>query len=198
MIRVDNGAPWGSCNDLPPQLALWIIGLGIDMHWNTPCRPQENGVVERSQGLAIRWAEPKRHVTVREFQKRIDQEDSLQRERHRVIDGRTRCEAYPELKTAGETYSYRWEQTHWDWGRVRQHLSQYAVTRHVDCSGKIGHYGSRLYVGTLHKGKTIFVQFDPDQVVWLITDEQGHHLHQIPAQLTPTAIRTQTVPTHGT
>ena len=197
MLRVDNGAPWGSCNDLPPQLALWIIGLGIDMHWNAPRRPQQNGVVERSQGLAIRWAEPKQHQTISEFQKRIDREDYLQRERHRAIDGATRYEAFPGLKSGGRTYSYRWEQTHWDWDRVRQHLSQYAVIRHVDCSGKIGHYGSRLYVGTLHKGLTVYVQFDPDEIAWVITDAQGHQLRQIPAQLTATAVRTQTVPTHG-
>ena len=36
-LRVDNGKPWGSWSDLPPALALWVIGLGIDMLWNDPC-----------------------------------------------------------------------------------------------------------------------------------------------------------------
>lgn len=196
MVRVDNGVPWGSCNDLPPQLALWIIGLGVDMHWNAPRRPQQNGVVERSQGLAARWAEPKQHLTIREFQKRIDHEDYLQRERLRAIEGQTRWDAYPELKSGGRTYSYRWEQTHWDWNRVRQHLSLYYAPRRVDCSGKIGHYGSQLYVGAMHKGLTVYVQFNPAQVTWLITDVQGRQLREVRAQLTANAVRTQTVPTH--
>ena len=46
-FRVDNGWPWGSRGDFPTELALWMIGLGIGMHWNNPHRPQENGVVER-------------------------------------------------------------------------------------------------------------------------------------------------------
>jgi hypothetical protein len=196
MIRVDNGAPWGSCNDLPPQLALWIIGLGVDMHWNTPGRPQENGVIERSQGLAARWGEPKKCSTLQAFQKRINHEDEVQRERHRVINGQSRLEAYPELKTLQRRYTYGWEQRHWNWPRVLQHLSAYAVTRQVDCCGKIGHYGTKLYVGTLHKGKTVYVQFDPDQIAWIISDIHGSQLRQIPAPLTSTAVRTVTAKTH--
>jgi hypothetical protein len=39
-IRVDNGSPWGSKGDFPTELAMWLIGLGIGMIWNTPRRPQ--------------------------------------------------------------------------------------------------------------------------------------------------------------
>ena len=39
-------------------LALWLIGLGIEVIWNPPRCPQANGVVERSQGTGKRWAEP--------------------------------------------------------------------------------------------------------------------------------------------
>jgi hypothetical protein len=28
-FRVDNGVPWGSWGDLPTDLALWLIGLGV-------------------------------------------------------------------------------------------------------------------------------------------------------------------------
>src|SRR5438067_1877559 len=40
-LRVDNGAPWGGWNDLPTDLALWLIGLGVDLTWNPPARPQD-------------------------------------------------------------------------------------------------------------------------------------------------------------
>src|SRR5208337_2432296 len=59
-LRVDNGYPWGSCGDLPTPFALWLVGLDIGVIWNPPRRPQDNGVVERSQGLAKNWAEPDR------------------------------------------------------------------------------------------------------------------------------------------
>ena len=57
-FRVDNGWPWGALGDFPTELALWLIGLGVGMHWNNARRPQENGVVERSQGTSARWCEP--------------------------------------------------------------------------------------------------------------------------------------------
>jgi hypothetical protein len=65
-LRVDNGSPLGSGSDLPTDLALWLIGLGVDMPWNHPNRPQENGVVERSQGTGQCWAEPNACSSVRQ------------------------------------------------------------------------------------------------------------------------------------
>src|SRR5262245_63729085 len=81
-LRVDNGGPWGSAADLPPELALWLLGLGIDMHWNDPHTPQQNGVVERSQGTSKGWAEPGRCGSAAELQRRLDEMDAIQRERY--------------------------------------------------------------------------------------------------------------------
>src|SRR4051794_5341586 len=78
-IRVDNGTPWGSAGDLPTDLALWLIGLGVEMIWNPPRRPQANGVVERSQGTGKRWAEPATCRDVTELQGRLDEQDEIQR-----------------------------------------------------------------------------------------------------------------------
>lgn len=189
MLRVDNGAPWGSCNDLPPPLALWIIGLGIEIHWNTPCRPQENGVIERSQALAIRWAEPKSCQTLQRFQQRINHEDEVQRERYRAIHGQPRTIAYPELKTPRRVFSSCWERSHWDWSRVLQYLSTCVVTRQIDCCGKIGFNGAKMYVGTRHQGLVVHVQLDPDQAVWVVSNSQGAQLRQIPAKLIPEHFR---------
>ena len=79
-LRVDNGAPWGSWGDFPTALALWVIGLGVDVHWNNPRSPQENGVVERSQGTSNRWGEPWTCHTTAELQRRLDRMDRLHRE----------------------------------------------------------------------------------------------------------------------
>src|SRR5262249_53568051 len=56
-LRVDNGSPWGSRGDLPTDLVLWLAGLAVAVRANPPRRPQDNGVVERSQGTGKRWAE---------------------------------------------------------------------------------------------------------------------------------------------
>lgn len=190
-LRVDNGAPWGSWSDLPPVLALWVIGLGVAMHWNRPNRPQENGVVERSQGLAKAWAEPSRCRTVRQFQARINREDRMQRERYPAVRGVPRMVAYPELKHSRRHYSTRWEQRHWNADLVLAHLAGYAVPRDVDRSGKIGHYGRKLYVGRMHHGARVYVQLDPDRTEWVVSDARGQQLRAIPAdELSAHAIRT--------
>ena len=51
------GGRKGTC---PPGLELWLAGLGVEVRANPPRRPQDNGVVERSQGTGKRWAEPHR------------------------------------------------------------------------------------------------------------------------------------------
>lgn len=190
-LRVDNGAPWGSWSDLPPVLALWVIGLGVEMHWNHPNSPEENGVIERSQGLAQTWGEPGQCNTVRQFQNRINREDRLQREAYPSINGVPRLTAYPGLKHSGRRYSIKWEQRHWNWKRVLTHLAGYAVQRQVDGSGKIGLYSGKLYVGTLHKRRRVYVQFDPERLEWIVSDPQGQQLRTVPAtELKPHIIRT--------
>lgn len=190
-LRVDNGAPWGSWSDLPPVLALWVIGLGIQMRWNHPNCPDENAVIERSQGLAQTWGEPGRCQTVRQFQNRIHREDQLQREQYPSINGLPRMTAYPELEHAGRRYSTRWEQRHWNWDLVLAHLGGYAVQRQVDCSGKIGLYSAKLYVGTMHKGQKVYLQLDPDRIEWIVSDTQGRQIRAVPAEeLKPHAVRT--------
>ncbi len=180
-LRVDNGKPWGSWSDLPPALALWLIGLGIDLIWNDPRRPQQNGVVERSQGTAKRWAEPHACRTVAELQARLEEDDQLQRERYPVAGGRSRWELFPGLAHTGRPYREVDEARTWSLERVRDHLAEYAVPRQVDRQGKVSVYNHNLYVGVVHGGKQVYVQFDPEQEHWLISDGAGRQLRTQPA-----------------
>src|SRR5437016_12462632 len=86
-IRVDNGVPWGSSGDLPPDLALWLLGLEVATLPNPPRRPQDNGVVERSQGTAKRWAEPGACADARELQRRLREMDQIQRQEYPSVGG---------------------------------------------------------------------------------------------------------------
>ena len=104
-IRVDNGGPWGSAGDLPPDLALWLIGLGIAVHWNDPHTPTQNGVVERSQGTGRRWAEPGQCDSVAELQRRLRMMDAIQRDSYPSIGGQSRTTAFPGLRHSGRAYS---------------------------------------------------------------------------------------------
>ncbi len=178
IIRVDNGSPWGSASDLPPDFAQWLIGLGVEMLWNPPHSPQHNGVVERGQGVAKRWAEPHQCGSAAELQQRLDREDRVQREEYPALDGRTRSEAFPGLAHSGRRYSAAWEREHWSWPLVCEHLSRYVAERRIDHSGKIGLYGHKLYIGTRHKGLQVYVQFDPLSQEWVASDKAGRQLYR--------------------
>jgi hypothetical protein len=116
---VDNGTPWGSWNDLPTELALWLRGLQVEIVANPPRRPEDNGVVEQSQGTGQRWAEPGSCDSPAELQAHLDEMDRIQRDlypqRH---SGRSRRETHPGLASSGQPYSRSWERRHWDLNAV--------------------------------------------------------------------------------
>lgn len=180
-IRVDNGKPWGSWSDLPPVLALWLIGLGIEMIWNPPRQPQYNGVVERSQGTAKRWAEPKACRTAAELQRRLDADDLMQRERYPFRHGCSRSEVFPGLAHSGRTYKRADERKRWNLEQVLEHLSGYRVARRVDQAGHVSVYNRSFYVGTANKGQRVYLMVDPNRREWLFVAADGRQLRTIPA-----------------
>jgi transposase InsO family protein len=103
-VLVDNRAPWGSTGDFSTKLSLWLIGLGIAMHWTHSRRPQENGVVERSQGMSDRGCEPYTCATPEELQARLERMDHLHREVYPYRERLSRRDYFPGLKHSGRPY----------------------------------------------------------------------------------------------
>ncbi len=100
-LRVDNGAPWGGWNDVPPDLALWLLGLDVAVVWNRPRQSQGNAVIERAHGVGQRWVELATGRSPAELQARLDWATTLQRERYPAIAGQSRLAAYPALAGGG-------------------------------------------------------------------------------------------------
>jgi hypothetical protein len=168
---------------------LWLIGLGVEVTWNTPRRPQENGVVERSQGTANRWGEPWTCASPEELQARLEQMDRLQRETYPYQGDRSRAAAFPALSHSGRAYALESEAQLWQWHRVTAHLSGYAVLRRVDQRGQVSIYNRGHYVGQIHQGKDVYVMFDPELIEWVFADIQGRQLRRRPAdQISPERI----------
>lgn len=180
-MRVDNGAPWGNFNDLPTAFALWLVGLGVQWHWNDPGRPQQNPKVERSQGTAKRWCEPGGCASVAELQQRLDEADRLQREEYPTPAGGSRLELFPGLRHSGRPYSPAWERRAWDLQLVEEHLAEYVAVRLVGANGSVGVYDRARYVGRAYAGQHVLVQYDPQMHGWLVTDAQGRELRRHPA-----------------
>jgi hypothetical protein len=185
-LRVDNGYPWGSCGEFPPDLALWAIGLGVALHWNAPRCPQENGVVERSHGTAERWGEPWACGSPRELQGRLDRLDRLQREDYPYRGGPGRTAFFPGLGHSGRPYDPAREGELWRWPRVAEHLAGLAARRRVDSRGQVSVYGWNHYVGAIHRGEDVYVMYDPGRGEWVFADDHGRQVRSMPAAcLTP-------------
>jgi transposase len=196
-VRVDNGWPWGSAGDLPTDLALWLIGLGIEVHWNPPCCPQANGVVEHSQGTGKRWAEPETCRDLGELQGRLQEQDYIQRALYPSIHGRSRTEAFPGLKHSGRVYRPEEEASRWELERVLGALADCLVVRRVDSSGTISLYNRNRYVSKRLKSQDIYVSLDPIEVEWLCSSRDGVCYHRLRAdELTADRIRGLNVSHH--
>jgi hypothetical protein len=193
-LRADNGYPWGCSSDLPPELALWLIGLGIDLHWIPPGCPQQNGVVERGQQTGQNWCEPQTCDGPGQLQTRCDDMDRRQRERYPYRDGRSRWDVYPGLAHSGRPYSQRRERSQWDVTRVWQTLAQWVVPRQVDCTGSVSLYHRGRYVGKPYIGTRVYVSLDPTGPTWVIADQSGRQLRTHTAdELTAERIRSLSV-----
>lgn len=193
-LQFDNGSPWGSWSDLPPPLALWLLGLEVEVIWTDPHSPQQNGVVERSQRTGQNWAEPGRCPDTVELQRRLDESDQIQREEYPQAGGRTRWQLFPGLRHSGRRYSRRWEERTWSLPRVLQHLSGYTVARQVDRGGKLSLYNRNQYVGVAYAYQTVYVRLDPDAQQWIIADVEGRQIRVHEAkELSRQAIRGLTV-----
>jgi hypothetical protein len=180
-VRVDNGFPWGSTGDFPTELALWLIGLGIEIIWNPPRQPQKNGVVERSQGTAKRWAEPQQCASPGELQQRLDAMDRLQREAYPRSQGDSRWTLFPGLRHSGRAYRPSREHDHWHWPTVAAHLAGYVVPRRIDHGGLVSLYNRPHYIGTKWQDTTVYVSFDPQSIEWVFRDQYGTQLRTKPA-----------------
>jgi hypothetical protein len=186
-IRVDNGYPWGSSGDLPTELGLWLLGLGIELVYNPPRRPQHNGVVERSQDTGQRWADPERCASAAELQRNLDAMDQHQRE-YFPEPSRSRLGLFPALAHSGRAYDPAAESDQWQESRLWEKLAEYAVVRQINARGLISVYGRNYYVGRRYAGQEAYVRFDAETGEWLFELVSGPVIGRHPAGLSREAI----------
>jgi transposase InsO family protein len=186
-IRVDNGAPWATWSDLPPALALWWIGLGIDPIWNHPHCPKENAQVERCNGLVESWGEPGQCADLEAFRERMTWMAQTQREAYPSVGGCSRLAAYPALRQNPREYRGHSEAEGFAIERVRRYLSQGRWPRIVSKIGQITLYGKAYRVGRAYVGEQVWLAFDSQTGEWVVRDREGtevirHVAEQITAE----------------
>lgn len=181
-LKVDNGCPWVATGGLPTALELWAAGVDVRLLRIPPRRPQQNGVVERSQGTAKRWTTPSTCGNAEELQRRVDEEDRIQRQEYVLDDGQTRWQRHPGLLNSGRGYCLTWERWHWDLERVAEVLAEARVRRKVSRDGKVSLYDRGYWVGRDHRGKVVEVSLDPEDRNWVFTGASGEELKRHPSR----------------
>lgn len=166
-IRVDNGAPFGDPTRMTtPALSLWLIAMDIDMIWNSPHCPEQNGQVEKMQDTTTRWAEVKTARNCSDLQQKLDTALCLQRESYPVerLCGKTRLEAFPLLQTTRRPY----QPADFNAQRVYAFLCQKLYTRKVAANGQIGHYGQVYHVGWSLRQQWVQLRLSADGKYWQV------------------------------
>ena len=174
-IKVDNGRPLGDMQRTSvPELALWLIGLGIKMIWNPPRSPRCNAKVERMQATTARWVEVKSCRSCEELQQKLDQAARLQREHYRPrrLGGKSRQQVYRAL--ANNTRHYH--SGRFDVKTVYRYLSQVTFRRKVNKAGFFTFYAQGIYVGTAYKAQSLEISFDNRKKCFHLCDETNRPL----------------------
>jgi hypothetical protein len=181
-VRVDNGYPWGSPRDLPPELALWLIGLGVEPIWNPPARPTCNPKVERCNGLTQQWGELHTCTDCEQAAEALVEVGRIQREEYPAIRGQTRREAFPQLGAPRRGYRRDREEAMWDLTRVDEFLARGFWRRQADSNGAISIYGHGRSVGRSWARHQIVMRFDTSSRFWLVSNANGEEVKRVPAR----------------
>jgi len=169
-MRVDNGLPLGApSGQLTPVLALWLIGIDVDMIWNKPYCPQQNGRVEKMQDTTARWAEIHQAVDIADLQVRLQASLILQRTAYPVLrlPRKSRLSAFPGLETSRRPYAA----TDFNLNRVHRFMTPKLYTRKVSGSGQIGHFGQVYSVGLSLAHQWVQLRLSADGQRWQVLSD---------------------------
>jgi hypothetical protein len=180
-VRVDNGYPWGTPRDLPPEFALWLIGLAVEPIWNPAGQPTCNPKVERCNGVTQQWGELHRCTDIRQAARVLARVARIRREEYPALRGRTRLEVFPRLKAPRRVYRRSREAALWDLCRVDAFLARGCWKRRVDCNGRISIYGHGRSVGRAWAHQDVGLRFEASSRCWVVSDRAGELIKRIPA-----------------
>jgi len=172
-IKIDNGEPlvYPSERDLPTLTVLWWIGLGIEVIYNKPRCPQQNGTVEGLQGICFRWSNPAQCASMEVLQSAVNEANRIQRCVYQIRKekNQTRIQLYPQLATNPR----RFQLQAFVFDRIKQYLRQKAWQRKVKKNGGIKFYATEIYISQALAGQTVTVTYDPIEPQWIIRHANG-------------------------
>lgn len=148
----------------PTRLHMWLIALGITLHFGRHGRATDQGMTERSHQL---WdGQVVQGVTFNDWQTLYD---ALYQRRDFLnsilpcasLENRPPLIAFPEAQHSGRPYRIEWEAEMLDLQRIDAYLERGRWFRLVGCNGTVSLGGTAYYVGNKWKRQQVEVRFDP-------------------------------------
>lgn len=186
-IRVDNGKPLGDPQRKRiPELALWLIGLGIQIIFNRPRRPTDNAKVERMQQTTKNWADITKAANGAALQHQLDEALINQRAYYKVrrLAGKTRLQAFPQIINNPRLYlnDLEFELELFDTTKVYQAIAKWQFVRQLSKSGQFSLYNQIYYVDYKRAKTYVIIKLNIDNLEWTIVDTNGNNLRSIKAK----------------
>jgi hypothetical protein len=183
-IRVDNGKPLGDPQRKRiPELALWLIGLDIQVIFNRPRRPTDNAKVERMQQTTKNWADIKNCFDSIELQKQLDNAIVNQRTYFKVrrLGRKTRLEVFPQIISNPRIFfnNTKYEKHIFDIQKVYQALAKWQFIRLINKTGQFSLYRQVYYLDYKLAKSYIIIRLNLEKLKWDITDTNGKRLKSI-------------------
>lgn len=174
VIRFDNGQPWANPQiRVPSALALWLVGLGIDLVFGRPRQSTDNAVVERCHGVLNAWVEPAHCLHLDDLAHKLHAFAQLQRTRYPACQGNTRMHAFPELSHCQRPYHPQHERESWQLQRVLDYVARFTFARKVEKNGRITLMTEEYSLGRIYRYQTVSAALDPTTCQWVIRDRDG-------------------------
>lgn len=178
-MRFDNGYPFANTSDryLPTALALWLVSIGIEVLFNAPRSPQQNGCVECTQRISARWADPASRVDAKDLQAALEQvaHDHLHVLRQRAKGDKTRSEQYPDLTPK----SMHDHPPSIDPQRAKDFLSKFKWARQVYTNGRLSIFASTVVVGKAYAKQIVGVHYDQFAGQWVLSTTNGKEVMRL-------------------
>lgn len=184
-LRFDNGHPWGTTTPIPSALALWLVGLGVEVIFGRPARSTDNAVVERSHGVLNGWVEPHQCADFEQFEDFLAYFTAFQRERYPLTGGQPRTQHYPQLRENPRRYNATEDAQNWSLQFVFDYLATFRFQRKVAVNGRVSLFSREYSLGRAYQRRTVSIQMDNHAHEWVAYDEYGNELKRFaPRDLT--------------
>jgi len=167
-MRFDNGYPFANTSDryVPNALNLWLVSLGIEVVFNAPHSPQQNGSVEGTQRISYNWANPKTCKNAECLQQELNRvsSDHIKVLRQRRNGDQTRVDLCPQIYSN----TRRYDAQSIDPQKVKDHLAKYSWEKDVYDNGYVGIFSKKWNIGRQYARQKVIITYDKTTNEWNI------------------------------